>query len=91
MPAFLVSIRFLPHTYTSDIGFGFNEDTLTITDHSDESDIRMISRSTYPKYAYSHQGWMASDWHDIILLDDELGMSSLPSTFFIHVAGKANQ
>ncbi|KDR77745.1 hypothetical protein GALMADRAFT_245854 [Galerina marginata CBS 339.88] len=52
--------------------FGFNEDTLTITDHSDESDIRMISRSTYPKYAYSHQGWMASDRHDIILLDDEL-------------------
>jgi choice-of-anchor B domain-containing protein len=82
--------------YGKPLCFGFNEDTLTITDHSDESDIRMISRSTYPKSAYSHQGWLASDNHDIILLDDELdevtdttGTGGRATTYFWNITNLA--
>jgi choice-of-anchor B domain-containing protein len=54
-----------------EICFNYNEDTLTIVDVEDKSDMKMIARQSYQGYAYSHQGWLTED-HGYLLLDDEL-------------------
>lgn len=54
-----------------EICFGFNEDTLTIWDFTDLTDLKVISREFYPNQAFSHQGWV-NDALTLVLLDDEL-------------------
>ena len=44
-----------------EICFGYNEDSLTITDNTDHSNIAMISRTPYNGVQYSHQGWLTMD------------------------------
>ncbi|MEH6617567.1 MAG: choice-of-anchor B family protein [Porticoccus sp.] len=54
-----------------EICFASNEDTLTIVDVSDKSNLIQISRTGYAGSAYTHQGWLTDD-HGYFLLDDEL-------------------
>lgn len=51
--------------------FSSNEDTLTIHDVSDKSDIELVSRTGYRGASYTHQGWLTGD-HRYFLLGDEL-------------------
>jgi choice-of-anchor B domain-containing protein len=54
-----------------EIGFLYNEDSLTIADFQDKSNVKMLSRVVYDGVAYSHQGWLTED-QGYLLLDDEL-------------------
>lgn len=54
----------------SEICFCFNEDTLTIVDVSDKSDISIISRTGYEGQYYTHQGWLSTD-HAHVIFGDE--------------------
>jgi len=54
-----------------EICFCYNEDTLTIVDVTDKSNVALISRTPYNDVQYTHQGWLltGSKW---LLLNDEL-------------------
>lgn len=54
-----------------EICFLYNEDSLTIADFEDKSNIKMLSRVVYTGVAYSHQGWLTEN-QEYLLLDDEL-------------------
>lgn len=54
-----------------EICFNYNEDTLTIVDVTDKNNPRMLSRTSYDGYQYTHQGWLFGD-QGFLLLDDEL-------------------
>lgn len=55
-----------------EICFGYNEDTLTIYDVTNKKAPVVISRTPYTGASYTHQGWLATDDHRFLLLDDEL-------------------
>jgi len=59
----------------SEICFNYNEDTLTIVDVSDKSNMRMLSRVTYDNAYYTHQGWLTEDMTHL-MLNDELDEQS---------------
>jgi choice-of-anchor B domain-containing protein len=61
-----------------EICFCFNEDTLTLVDVTDKSQMTMISKTAYPNAEYTHQGWLTED-HAVILLDDELDENEKPT------------
>lgn len=46
------------------------ENTLTIVDVTDKSDLQMLGRETYDGAGYTHQGWLTED-HAQFLLNDE--------------------
>jgi choice-of-anchor B domain-containing protein len=48
-----------------------NEDTLTILDVTDKSNIVQVSRTGYAGAAYTHQGWLSADQR-YIFVNDEL-------------------
>lgn len=48
-----------------------NEDTVTVLDVTDKSDVTMLARTPYETSAYTHQGWFTED-HGYFLLGDEL-------------------
>ena len=54
-----------------EVCFNYNEDTLTIVDVSDKSDMKMLARETYDNAEYTHQGWLTHDMK-YLLLNDEL-------------------
>eukprot|EP00924_Labyrinthula_sp_SR-Ha-C_P001065 maker-scaffold_7-snap-gene-12.40-mRNA-1 protein AED:0.00 eAED:0.00 QI:142/1/1/1/1/1/2/190/533 len=54
-----------------EIVFAANEDTLTIWDASDKTNVTLLSRVSYSTYAYTHQVWITLD-QNFILLNDEL-------------------
>ncbi|MBA3533571.1 MAG: choice-of-anchor B family protein [Ardenticatenales bacterium] len=60
-----------------EICFAYNEDTLTIVDVSDKSNMTMLSRVSYENAKYTHQGWLTEDYR-YMLMDDEL--DEFPST-----------
>lgn len=53
-----------------EICFASNEDTFTIVDVDNKSDMNMISRTSYDNYSYTHQGWLSED-HKFFLMNDE--------------------
>ncbi|MFK7827966.1 MAG: choice-of-anchor B family protein [Oligoflexales bacterium] len=55
-----------------EICMGYNEDSLTIVDVTDKANPYQISRTEYTGSAYTHQGWLLSDEHSILILNDEL-------------------
>lgn len=56
-----------------DICYGYNEDTLTIYDVTDQTNVKVISRTSYEGASYTHQGWVLdANYQDYLLLDDEL-------------------
>ena len=61
----------------SEICFNYNEDTLTIVDVSDKSNMVMLGRETYDNAEYTHQGWLTPD-QKYLLLNDELDELSGP-------------
>lgn len=66
-----------------EICFGSNEDTFTIFDVDDKSNISIISRNGYEDHRYTHQGWLTED-HRYFLMNDELDESAFghnPRTF----------
>lgn len=48
-----------------------NEDTVTVLDATDKSDVKMLARAPYDTSAYTHQGWFTED-QAYFLLGDEL-------------------
>jgi len=54
-----------------EIAFNFNEDTLTIVDVSDKSNMKQLSRVAYARNFYTHQGWLTEDM-SFIISNDEL-------------------
>ncbi len=48
-----------------------NEDTVTILDATDKSNITEVARAGYDTSAYTHQGWLTED-HAYFLLGDEV-------------------
>jgi len=59
-----------------EICFGYNENTLTIVDFTDEAQPVMLSRTAYIGAAYTHQGWLSDNpKHAFLFLDDELDES----------------
>jgi choice-of-anchor B domain-containing protein len=55
-----------------EICFGYNEDTLTIYDMTDKSNVIVISETPYVGNEYTHQGWLVDEKMEYLLLDDEL-------------------
>ncbi len=54
-----------------EICIAFNEDTNTIVDATDKSNIVQLSRTPYAGSRYTHQGWITDD-HRYMLVNDEL-------------------
>ena len=54
-----------------EICFCYNENTLTIVNVEDKTDMKMLSRVPYNNAYYTHQGWLTED-QSYLLLDDEL-------------------
>merc|ERR1719478_1703025 len=53
-----------------EIAFNFNENTLTIVDVSDKSNMKQLSRVAYARNFYTHQGWLTEDMAYIISNDE---------------------
>jgi choice-of-anchor B domain-containing protein len=53
-----------------EICFCYNEDTLTIVDVTNKSNLVMLSRTEYESSQYTHQGWLSAD-QSHLLMDDE--------------------
>lgn len=60
-----------------EICFCYNENTLTIVDVQDKSDMKMLSRVPYDNVYYTHQGWLNEE-QTHLLLNDELDELSGP-------------
>lgn len=54
-----------------EIAFNSNEDTLTIVDVTNKSDMIQVSRTGYSGAEYAHQGWLSEDQR-FFFMDDEL-------------------
>ena len=54
-----------------EICIGSNETALSLQDVTDKQNPKVISRATYPKVGYTHQGWLTDD-HKYFYMDDEL-------------------
>lgn len=54
-----------------EICFMYDEDTVTIVDVTDKSNMVQLSRTPYPDNMYTHQGWITDD-HKYVLSNDEL-------------------
>lgn len=54
-----------------EIAFNSNENTLTIVDVTDKSNMTQISRTGYSGSEYAHQGWLSAD-QQFFFMDDEL-------------------
>jgi len=63
-----------PQHQGTEICFNSNEDTFTIVDVSDKTDMTQISRTGYNGSRYTHQGWLTED-HEYYLMNDELDES----------------
>lgn len=61
-----------------EICFASNEDTVTIIDVSNKQNPAQISRPSYSRAGYTHQGWLTED-HRYFLLDDETDESNFGS------------
>jgi choice-of-anchor B domain-containing protein len=57
-----------------EIAIMFNEDTLTIVDVSDKSNMKQLSRTSYDRNYYTHQGWFSPDMR-FVIANDELDES----------------
>ncbi|KAH7324564.1 hypothetical protein B0I35DRAFT_388417 [Stachybotrys elegans] len=62
----------------TEVCYGYNEDTLTIFDVTNKSDVTIISRTSYEGATFTHQGWVNDvnnqEW---IFMDDEYDEVSL--------------
>lgn len=47
-----------------------NEDTVTVLDASDPTDVEMLARAPYETSAYTHQGWFTEDQRTFLLGDE---------------------
>ncbi len=54
-----------------EIAFSSNENTITLADVTDKSNMSMISRTGYENHGYTHQGWLSED-HRFFFVNDEL-------------------
>jgi len=54
-----------------EVAFASNEDTLTIVDVTNKSNMFQVARKSYPDRGYSHQGWLTED-HKFFFMNDEL-------------------
>ena len=63
-----------PQYQGTEICLNSNENTLTIVDVTDKTDMTQISRTGYNGSRYTHQGWITED-HQYYLMNDELDES----------------
>ncbi|PGH32746.1 hypothetical protein GX50_04460 [[Emmonsia] crescens] len=79
------------------ICFNYNEDTLTIVDVTDKSKPVQISKTPYNGASYTHQGWIADENMEYLLLDDELdesdgtnpGKAGHTTTYIVNISNLA--
>lgn len=58
-----------------EICFNSNEDTFTIVNVEDKTDMQMISKPSYTGAGYTHQGWLSED-HNYFFMNDEFDESN---------------
>ncbi len=71
-----------------EICFGSNEDTVTIYDVTDKANPVVLSKTTYPTFGYTHQGWLTPDHRWFLFgdeLDDLLGNVDNTTTYIMQV------
>jgi len=70
-----------------EICFCFNEDTVTIVDVTDKTNIIQLSRTSYKADGYTHQGWVSSDMKFVVFGDetDELNVGGPTRTLILNV------
>ena len=66
----------------AEICYAFNEDTLTIVDVTNKSAPQQLSRTSYPGFGYTHQGWLAAGQR-YMLIDDELDENPNPRFTYV--------
>merc|ERR1711963_469271 len=71
-----------------EICFCYNEDTLTIVDVTDKSNMLEISRTPYNGSQYTHQGWLTENSKYLLLNDelDEVSGTTLTEVAYFDVA-----
>jgi choice-of-anchor B domain-containing protein len=63
-----------------EICIGSNETAISLADVTDKKAPKAISRATYPRVAYTHQGWLTDD-HKYFYVDDEIDeIQGVPKT-----------
>ncbi len=67
-----------------EIAFCANEDTVTIVDVTNKSNMTMVSRNVYAQDQYTHQGWLSED-HRYFYMGDELDESSYGGPTRTHI------
>ncbi len=67
-----------------EIAFACNEDTVTIVNVNDKSNMTMISRNPYAQDQYTHQGWLSED-HRYFYMGDELDESQYGGLTRTHI------
>lgn len=50
--------------------WAYNEDTITLVDVSDKTNMQQVSRVTYQDASYTHQGWLTEDQRYVIANDE---------------------
>ena len=68
-----------------EICFASNEDTITVIDVTDKSNIVELARKTYGNSRYTHQGWLTEDQKYFIFNDELDETSGVASTTRTHV------
>jgi len=63
-----------------EICFCFNENSFTIVDATNKAAMVMITKSSYPNVAYTHQGWATED-HTHVIMDDEQDEANKPNQY----------
>lgn len=78
----------------NEICFCFNEDSLTIVDVTDKSDMKILSKLTnYDEPFYTHQGWLSTDHSHIVFgdeFDEYVGAVSKTRTLVVNVEDLRN-
>lgn len=57
-----------------------NEDTFTVIDATDKSDPEELSRTGYPNFSYTHQGWFTEDQRYFLINDETDEMEGVGNT-----------
>ena len=70
----------------SEITVGYNENTITVINTTDKTDMTLVSRIGYPSSdsTYTHQGWFTKD-QKYILMNDELDELNLGTNTRTHI------
>jgi hypothetical protein len=67
-----------------EICFAANQDTLTLVDVTDKSNLKQIARKGYYEFGYTHQGWLTDD-QNYFVVDDEFDEVDYGHTAYTYI------